>query len=68
MLGSPSFLSLRAIVMIKFIPVALNKLNELIKRRGFIMISSIEDDVITIEYTDRKCTITSFGNVKWIDD
>ena len=51
----------------KFTRIALHKLNELLKRKEFVGIKCIDDDLVVIEFKDRVCKITSFANVTWID-
>tara|TARA_B100000809_G_C15124506_1_gene525631 strand:- start:105 stop:566 length:462 start_codon:yes stop_codon:yes gene_type:complete len=50
-----------------FIPVSLRKLNELLKRPNFVLISDVSNNSVTIEYTDRVCTISNFGKVEWVN-
>ena len=51
----------------QFTRIALQKLNELLCRRGFIKIIGVEYDCVTIVFEDRTCSISAFGNVKWFE-
>lgn len=48
-----------------FTRIALKKLNELLKREGFIEILYVFEQSICIKFKDRSCNITSFGSVEW---
>lgn len=50
-----------------FTRIALQKLNELLQRRGFIKIIGVEDDGVTILFEDRTCAISAFGNIEWFE-
>lgn len=50
-----------------FTRIALQKLNELLQRKGFLTVIAVKADEVTISFTDRICTISSFGNVKWFE-
>jgi hypothetical protein len=50
-----------------FTRIALQKLNELLSRKGFIKITSVDDTGITIKYEDRVCAISSYGKVEWFE-
>ena len=49
----------------EFSRVALLKLNDLIKREGFIKLAFVSSENVRLEYTDRACVVSNFGKVNW---
>ena len=47
--------------------IALQKLNELLKRDKFIEIAYLDEKNATLLFEGRACNISSFGNVTWSD-
>jgi hypothetical protein len=50
-----------------FTRIAVQKLNDLLQRKGFVGVVAVRDDEITIKFTDRICVISSFAKVDWFD-
>ena len=51
--------------MTGFIRVALRKVNDLLKRENFVKVAFMSAENVRLEYTDRMCVVSNFGNVRW---
>lgn len=58
---------LRAMLIENYTRVASNKIEELMQRHDFVSIGTIGPTSVVLEFKNRTCTASSFGNIKWID-